>query len=57
VALRQSSTRPNRKRPREARDLTIDFDRRRVLRESTEIRLTPKEFELLAFLSATRIAC
>jgi two-component system KDP operon response regulator KdpE len=31
-------------------DLTIDFDRRRVLRESTEIRLTPKEFELLAFL-------
>jgi len=32
-------------------DLTIDFDRRRVLRESTEIRLTPKEFELLAFLS------
>jgi two-component system KDP operon response regulator KdpE len=32
-------------------DLTIDFDRRRVLRQSTEIRLTPKEFELLAFLA------
>ena len=32
-------------------DLTIDLDRRRVLRESTEIRLTPKEFELLAFLA------
>jgi two-component system KDP operon response regulator KdpE len=29
-------------------DLTIDFDRRRVLRGSDEIRLTPKEFELLA---------
>ncbi|HVC21191.1 MAG TPA: response regulator transcription factor [Vicinamibacterales bacterium] len=30
--------------------LTIDFDRRRVLRDQQEIRLTPKEFELLAFL-------
>jgi two-component system KDP operon response regulator KdpE len=32
-------------------DLTIDFDRRRVLRGTQEIRLTPKEFELLAFLA------
>jgi two-component system, OmpR family, KDP operon response regulator KdpE len=32
-------------------DLTIDFDRRRVLRASSEIRLTPKEFELLTFLA------
>src|SRR5580765_7897224 len=30
-------------------DLTIDFDRRRVFRGPTEIRLTPKEFELLSF--------
>jgi len=33
-----------------AGDLTIDYDRRRVLRDNTEIRLTPKEFELLSLL-------
>ena len=32
-------------------DLIIDYDRRRVLRGSEEIRLTPKEFELLAFMA------
>jgi len=32
-------------------DLTIDYDRRRVLRGDDEIRLTPKEFELLAFMA------
>jgi two-component system, OmpR family, KDP operon response regulator KdpE len=32
-------------------DLTIDYDRRRVLRHDEEIRLTPKEFELLSLLS------
>ena len=32
-------------------DLAIDFDRRRVVRGTAEIRLTPKEFELLAFLA------
>lgn len=32
--------------------LTIDFDRRRVLRDREEIRLTPKEFELLAYLAS-----
>ncbi len=32
-------------------DLTIDFERHRVLRGEEEIRLTPKEFELLAFLA------
>ncbi len=32
-------------------DLTIDYDRRRVLRGEDEIRLTPKEFELLALLA------
>ena len=31
--------------------LTIDYDRRRVLRQETEIRLTPKEFELLSLLA------
>lgn len=34
-----------------AGDLTIDYDRRRVVREGTEIRLTPKEFELLTLLA------
>ncbi|HZR22161.1 MAG TPA: response regulator transcription factor [Vicinamibacterales bacterium] len=32
-------------------DLTIDYDRRRVVRGAEEIRLTPKEFELLAYLA------
>jgi two-component system KDP operon response regulator KdpE len=31
--------------------LTIDYDRRRVLRGDEEIRLTPKEFELLSLLA------
>jgi two-component system KDP operon response regulator KdpE len=34
-----------------AGDLTIDYDRRRVLRDEAEIRLTPKEFELLSLLA------
>lgn len=32
-------------------DLTIDFDRRRVHRGTDEIRLTPKEFDLLTFMA------
>ncbi len=32
-------------------DLIIDVNRRRVLRDDEEIRLTPKEFELLALLA------
>jgi len=32
-------------------DLVIDRDRRRVVRGGVEIRLTPKEFELLVFLA------
>lgn len=32
-------------------DLAIDVDRRRVTRGSDEVRLTPKEFELLVFLA------
>jgi two-component system, OmpR family, KDP operon response regulator KdpE len=35
----------------QAGDLTIDFDRRRVVRDDAEIRLTPKEFELLSLLA------
>jgi len=34
-----------------AGDLTIDYDRRRVVRDGTEIRLTPKEFDLLSLLA------
>jgi two-component system KDP operon response regulator KdpE len=34
-----------------AGELVIDYDRRRVLRDDREIRLTPKEFDLLAFLA------
>src|SRR6188474_133104 len=34
-----------------AGDLTIDYDRRRVLLQDVEIRLTPKEFELLSLLA------
>ena len=32
-------------------DVTIDFDRHRVYREGEEVRLTPKEFELLVLLA------
>ena len=31
--------------------LTIDYDRRRVIRDDVEIRLTPKEFDLLSLLA------
>ena len=31
--------------------LTIDYDRRRVFRDGSEIRLTPKEFELLSLFA------
>ncbi len=34
-----------------AGDLTIDYDRHRVLKNDEEIRLTPKEFELLVLLA------
>lgn len=34
-----------------AGDLTIDYDRRRVVKGDEEIRLTPKEFELLSLLA------
>jgi two-component system KDP operon response regulator KdpE len=34
-----------------AGSLTIDYDRRRVIRDDLEIRLTPKEFDLLSLLA------
>ena len=34
-----------------AGELTIDYDRRRVVRDGLEIRLTPKEFDLLSLLA------
>jgi two-component system KDP operon response regulator KdpE len=34
--------------------LTIDFDRRRVIRDDLELRLTPKEFDLLSLLARNR---
>ena len=37
-----------------AGDLTIDYDRRRVLRGGEEIRLTPKEMDLLTLLVRNR---
>ena len=35
----------------QAGPLTIDYDRRRVVRDEIEIRLTPKEFDLLSLLA------
>jgi two-component system KDP operon response regulator KdpE len=52
VALRRVQSADDREKGLlKAGDLTIDYDRRRVLRGETEIRLTPKEFELLSFLA------
>jgi two-component system, OmpR family, KDP operon response regulator KdpE len=52
VALRRLSTEPGGETGSvQAGDLTIDYDRRRVFRRELEIRLTPKEFELLSLLA------
>jgi two-component system KDP operon response regulator KdpE len=52
ACLRRSQTSPEEETGTLVRaDLTIDFERHRVLRGEEEIRLTPKEFELLAFLA------
>jgi len=51
AALRRSLGRENQLYGQLRRgDLTIDFDRRRVYRGEDEIRLTPREFELLTLL-------
>jgi len=52
VALRRVSPEEREETGRlHAGALTIDYDRRRVLRGDMEIRLTPKEFELLSLLA------
>ena len=52
VALRRLATEEREETGRlRAGELTIDYDRRRVLRGDAEIRLTPKEFELLSLLA------
>ena len=51
VALRRTEMAPATSGPLVRGDLTIDRDRRRVTRGDSEIRLTPKEFELLVFLA------
>src|SRR5262249_16572832 len=51
VALRRAAANETRETGQfVAGDLTIDYDRRRVLIGDTEVRLTPKEFELLSLL-------
>jgi two-component system KDP operon response regulator KdpE len=52
VALRRvAATDEGEKGQLRAGDLTIDYDRHRVLRGDIEIRLTPKEFDLLSLLA------
>jgi two-component system KDP operon response regulator KdpE len=52
VALRRVMSSDDEEKGRlQAGDLTIDYDRHRVLRGETEIRLTPKEFDLLSLLA------
>ena len=53
AGLRRSVGREQEMRGRlERGDLVIDFDKRRVYRHGDEIRLTPKEFDLLTLLVA-----
>ena len=51
AALRRSSADDNAAGQLERGDLVIDFDKRRVVRDGEEIRLTPKEFDLLVYLA------
>ncbi len=51
VNLRQSGGRPESNGPVVAGDVTIDLDRRQVLRSGHPVRLTPKEYEVLARLA------
>ena len=51
VALRRTDGRRRSSRDDRRGDLVIDRDRHRVIRGDEEIRLTPKEFELLLFLA------
>jgi two-component system KDP operon response regulator KdpE len=51
VALRRTEGAPGPEAEIVRGDLVIDRDRHRVIRGETEIRLTPKEFDLLVFLA------
>jgi two-component system, OmpR family, KDP operon response regulator KdpE len=51
AALRRSDAAPATAGPIVRRDLTVDVDKRRVMRGAEELKLTPKEFELLVFLA------
>lgn len=51
VALRRTEGSPMPSGPIVRGDLSIDVDRRRVARGGDDIRLTPKEFELLTFFA------
>jgi two-component system KDP operon response regulator KdpE len=51
AALRRNEATPAAAGPIVRGDLSVDVDRRRVLRGTDEVRLTPKEFELLLFLA------
>jgi two-component system KDP operon response regulator KdpE len=51
AALRRSSADGEAVGQLERGGLVIDFDRRRVVRDGDEIRLTPKEFDLLVYLA------
>jgi two-component system KDP operon response regulator KdpE len=51
VALRRSDVLPRDNEPIVRGSLVIDRERFRVLRDGEEIRLTPKEFELLTYLA------
>ena len=51
VALRRTEAAPMPSGPIVRGDLSIDVDRRRVARGGEDIRLTPKEFELLTFFA------
>lgn len=53
AGIRRSAGAPNELRGRLVRGgLVLDFDQRRVYRDEVDIRLTPKEFELLTLLAS-----
>src|SRR6185436_14326449 len=51
VALRRTEPAPPQTDPMVRGDLVIDRERFRVIRDGDEVRLTPKEFELLTFFA------
>ena len=51
AALRRSDASQSSSEPITRGDLVIDRERFRVVRDGEEVRLTPKEFELLTFLA------